>query len=77
MNDSKGAMKRLLVVGRGGGSWTCAHVSKSGQLRFDSSGMLTAWLVCDDCAQTIGFMRDQTAELQQQQSQPRHAAAHV
>ncbi len=70
-------MKRFLAVGQSGGSWTCAHVSKSGQLRFDSNGMLTAWLVCDDCAQTIGFMPDQTAELKQQPPQPRHSAAHI
>lgn len=56
-------MKRFLVVGRAAGSPPCAHVHQSGQLRFDPSGVLTAWLVCDDCDQTIGVLPRQSAEV--------------
>jgi hypothetical protein len=52
----------------------CAHVCKSGRLRFDPSGLLTAWLVCDDCDQTLDFMRHQTAEVQHESKLRRTAA---
>ena len=39
----------------------CAHTHQSGRLRFDASRSLTAWLVCDDCEQTVDFLPRQTS----------------
>ncbi|HEX3361061.1 MAG TPA: hypothetical protein VHS74_08745 [Solirubrobacterales bacterium] len=39
----------------------CAHTHQSGRLRFDDSRALTAWLVCDDCEETVDFLPRQTS----------------
>ncbi len=63
-------MTRLLSVGRGSSSSICEHVYQSGQLRREERGALTAWLVCDDCEETIGFLPHQTADAGSHGSQP-------
>lgn len=70
-----GAIKQTLGIVRAGGSLACTHLDQSGQLRFDTNGMPTAWLVCDGCGRTIAFLPHQTAEVQQQRSGPRSAMA--
>jgi hypothetical protein len=70
-----GAIKRTLGIVRVNGSLACTHLDQSGQLRFDPSGMPTAWLVCDRCGRTIAFLPHQTAEVQQRQARPRIATA--
>lgn len=70
-----GAIKRTLGIVQASGSLVCTHVDQSGQLRFDPSGLPTAWLVCDRCGRTIAFLPHQTAEVQQQRSWPRIATA--
>ena len=40
---------------------SCAHEHQSGQLR-ELANELTAWIVCDDCGETICYLPDQTAD---------------
>jgi hypothetical protein len=39
----------------------CAHTHQSGRLRLEQGGSFTAWLVCDDCEETVGFLPRQTS----------------